>query len=478
MAIGGRQAVRAGGRTVRPPFARRCGAGAAALLVTLASCSGGGTEAARAKRIAGFIGGVASDEPRATLAGRDVLARGGTAADAAVAVGFMLAATLPSRASLGAGGACHAYAPTARGPGHPQPTAILFTPVPGAPAGVQNDRPAAVPMLARGLFLLDVRYGGGLPFEALIAPAETVAQSGAPVSRALAADLAVVAAPLLGDPAARAVFGPALHEGDTLVQTDLGATLDAIRSGGVGSLYQGPLAQRFAAASALAGGSVPAARLHDALPEERSAIVLPDGRDQVAFLPPPADGGLAAAAAFHVLASAPQDVAGAGAAAASVVVYERATGGDPQALLAMNTPPATLPALPASTSFTVLDRRGGAVACALTMDNLFGTGRVAPGTGVVLAAAPRPASAPLLAAAIAWDADRRAFRAAAAASGQGFAGLAAGVGIHNALAGSASMPDQGRVNVMSCGGGLPGAPSSCAWATDPKGYGLAAGSIE
>ncbi len=451
-----------------------------ALLLALSSCSGGSTEPTSAKRIVGFIGGVASDEPRATLAGRDVLARGGTAADAAVAVGFMLAATLPSRASLGAGGACLAYDPAVRGPGHGQPTAILFTPVPGAPGGLQNDRPAAVPMLARGLFLLDVRYGSGMAFEQLIAPAEQVARFGAPVSRALAADLAVVAGPLLGDPDARAIFGPALHEGDTLVQADLGATLDAIRASGVGSLYQGQLAQRFVAASALAGGAVTAANLHDALPQERDAIVLPSGHDQVAFLPPPADGGLAAAAAFHVLAAAPQDVAGAATAAASVVAYERANGGDPQALLAMSTPPAALPELPASTSFTVLDRHGDAVACALTMDNLFGTGRVASSTGIVLAATPDTRAAPLLAAAIAWNADRRAFRAAAAASGQSFAGLGAGIGIHNALSGSAPMPDPvpapGRLNVIGCSDYLPGSPSSCGWATDPRGYGLAAGS--
>ncbi len=449
-------------------------------MLALSSCSGGSTESPSATRIAGFIGGVASDEPRATLAGRDVLARGGTAADAAVAVGFMLAATLPSRASLGAGGACLAYDPAAHGAGHGQPTAVLFTPVPAAPGGVQNDRPAAVPMLARGLFLLDVRYGSGMAFEQLIAPAEQVARFGAPVSRALAVDLAVVAGPLLADPDARAIFGPALHEGDTLVQADLGATLDAIRASGVGSLYQGQLAQRFAAASALAGGAVPTASLHDALPQERNAIVLPSGHDQVAFLPPPADGGLAAAAAFHVLAAAPQDVAGAATAAASVVAYERANGGDPQALLAMSTPPAALPALSASTSFTVLDRHGGAVACALTMDNLFGTGRVAPGTGVVLAATPDPRTAPLLAAAIAWNADRRAFRAAAAASGQSLAGLGAGLGIHNALSGRAPMPDSvpdpGRLNVIGCSDDLPGSPNSCGWATDPRGYGLAAGS--
>ena len=43
---------------------------------------------------------------------------------------------------------------------------------------------------------------------------------------------------------------------------------------------------------------------------------------------------------------------------------------------------------PNATSFVVIDRDGSAVACALTMNNLFGTGRFAPGTGVLLAAYP------------------------------------------------------------------------------------------
>jgi gamma-glutamyltranspeptidase/glutathione hydrolase len=43
---------------------------------------------------------------------------------------------------------------------------------------------------------------------------------------------------------------------------------------------------------------------------------------------------------------------------------------------------------PSATSFVVVDRDGSAVACSLTMNNNFGTGRMAKGTGILLAAAP------------------------------------------------------------------------------------------
>jgi gamma-glutamyltranspeptidase/glutathione hydrolase len=48
----------------------------------------------------------AADESRAAEVGRDVLAGGGNATDAAVAMYFAMAVTLPSAASLGASGAC------------------------------------------------------------------------------------------------------------------------------------------------------------------------------------------------------------------------------------------------------------------------------------------------------------------------------------------------------------------------------------
>lgn len=437
--------------------------------------------------IKGFLGGVAADEPSAALVGREVLSAGGTAGDAAVAIGFALAVTLPSRAGLGGGGACLAYRAGAKGPDTGAPQAILF--VPPAPASPGTaDRPAAPPMLARGLFLLHLHYGTRR-FESLLGPAEQMARSGVTVSRALARDLSVVAGPLGADPAARSVFFPGgspLAEGARFVQPGLAGTLAEMRRLGIGDLYQGGLAHILIDAGRDAGAGLTVADLRAALPTIRPILSVAAGDYSVAFLPPPADGGLAAAAAFTALRQDPTAVDAAGARALAAAARWR-QGGTVDATALINgtatVPDAALPPLPASTSFVVLDRLGGAVACALTMNNLFGTGRVAGGTGILLAASPKVVPPPLLAAALAFDPKRHAFRAAVGAAGQEGAPLAAAVAMAQALADPGTtphpmptpVPEPGRANVIECPRDLPGDARACAWATDPRGSGLAIG---
>jgi gamma-glutamyltranspeptidase/glutathione hydrolase len=337
-------------------------------------------------------------------------------------------------------------------------------------------------MLARGLYLLHARYGS-LPFETLIVTAEQLARFGTPAPRALVRDIALVAGPLLEDPNARAVFsqgGAPLTEGQTLLQPDLGAALAQIRVSGVGDLYTGALARRIVQASPLAGGPLALTDLNGALPKLAPAIVLPDRHDKVAFLPPPADGGLAAAAGFATLQRDRASLGNATARALAVAARWRQGGADAESLLtSANLTQASLPALPASTSFVTLDKNGNAVACSLSMDNLFGTGRVLPGLGILLAASPAAAPSPLYSAAIAWNDNVHAFHAAVGGSGQQGAPMAVAVGMLNALSTNRPMPtpvpDPGRANVISCFNYLPGENGSCAWATDPREPGLALG---
>jgi gamma-glutamyltranspeptidase / glutathione hydrolase len=463
-----------------------------ALVVLLPGCSTvnkvtdsvlgtGGLKPGQAGYVAGFLGGVVADEPRAALAGREVLSQGGTAADAAVAVGLTLTVTLPSRAGLGGGGACIAYSPDAKSPNKGEPEAVMFTPLAPAASG-GGDRPAAVPMMARGMFLLHARYGVA-PFEALLGSAEQLAHFGVPVSRALAKDIAAVSGPLMADPNARAVFsqdGVPLTEGQILRQPDLGGTLAQLRVSGVGDMYQGALAQRIARASGDIGGPMTLSDLRRALPKLTAPLVREFRNDKVAFLPPPADGGLAAEAAFDVLAANPSDVGSAAARSLAVVARYRAGGVTPAAVLAAkDLPVVSASPFPASTSFVTMDRFGNAVACAVTMDNLFGTGRILPGLGFVAAASPNAVPPPLLAAGLVWNDNIKAFRAAAAGSGQAGASLAVAVALINTLKTNRPMsvpvPDPGRANVIACGQYLPGENGACGWANDPRENGLALG---
>jgi gamma-glutamyltranspeptidase/glutathione hydrolase len=337
-------------------------------------------------------------------------------------------------------------------------------------------------MLAKGMAALSARFGSE-PIGDLIARAEQVARLGVPVSHLLAQDLSVVAQPLLADRAAAAVFGPdgtILTEGAEMLQPDLAATLGRMRVLGVDDLYTGPDAHRLATTTPLAGAFVSLTDLRSATAFLLKPLVVESGPVSVAFPPPPPDGGVAADAAFRALQASPGDTSGAQAHALSAAVHWR-HGSSPEEAIAgpLTNDMQVVSLLPASTSFVTLDRKGGAVACALTMNNLFGTGRIAPDTGILLAASPQVAPLPLLAAALAWSPKMKAFRAAAGGSGQQGAALAAADAMFNTLRSGKPMPtpvpEPGRANVIACASYLPGDQKSCGWAADPRGGGLATG---
>jgi gamma-glutamyltranspeptidase/glutathione hydrolase len=370
------------------------------------------------------FGYAVADEPQAALVARQVLNQGGNAADAAAAEGFALAVTLPSRAGLGGGGACIIKMPDAAGKA--QPATVVMCP-PGVPASAAGSRPVAVPALARGLLALEARYGR-MPVSSVIVPAERLA-GGVPVSPALAADLAVVGPALLADPNAASVFGAngaVLTAGANLQQPDLAGTLEVLRTQGVQGFYQGGFADQFSAAATAAGGAISDADLAASVPQFVAPEITKAGVDEAAFIP-----------------------------------AQAASGGP----------------LPASAGFAALDKNGGIVACAVTMNNLFGTGRVAAGTGILLAASPRANPVPVLGAAIAYTPGDGKFVAAVTGTGQEGAAAAVADGLYNALhkAPAALVPEPGRANVISCPDGVPGGEASCTASADPRAQGLATG---
>lgn len=385
----------------------------------------GGGSASTPGPVKSVFGYAVADEPQAALVGRAILNQGGNAVDAAVAEGFAQSVTLPSRSGLGGGGACLIEMPNAKG-ALQAPVVVNFPA--GNPGATGGSRPAAVPLMARGLLAMQARYGL-LPQASVITPAERLAAGGAQMSQALESDLQVVGNAFLSDPQAAAIFAPTgslLPVGATFRQANLAATIENLRVNGVGGLYNGTYAAQFAQAADEAGGGLTAQDLNNAVPSYSAPNISKQSGYEIASLPV--------------------------------------------------TPVAPGTALPASGSFMALDKHGGIVICVTSMNNLFGTGRFAPGTGVLLAASPRATPTPQLAGAIAYTSGDHAFRSAVTGTGQSEAETAVQIGLKNALTGETTpIPLPGRANIISCPGHVPGNEASCRASASPAGNGLAIG---
>lgn len=441
----------------------RVGAGARVLVATtaalllLAACADDRT-AGVLGQVEGFSGLVAADEPQAVLIGRDVLALGGLATDAAVAMGFALSVTLPSSAGLGGGGVClvaDAEPPT--GPDRTADTvqALEFLPDPTTGPG----QAMGVPALARGLFALHARYGS-LRWESLVMPAETLARFGAPVSRALARRVPA-------GPARPARFPPTLAEGDRLVHHDLAAVLGRLRQWGAGDLHDGLLAREMLAAAQTAGLALTIEDLRRELPRWGSADTTPRGNETVYRI---ARGGEPASPSATTGGTAGEGGTG--------------SGGD------------------GTTGFVVADRLGNAVSCVLTLGRPFGLGQEMPGQGFFVAAPEAGTTAgPDLAALVMVNRHVREFHLALAAGGFGARSLmdqvtgplladslsdptpALGAVVGRVTAGADGGAGTGtagaaaRINGAFCAEGIPPRPETCAVVTDPRGagYGLRVG---
>ncbi|MBX9945028.1 MAG: gamma-glutamyltransferase family protein, partial [Reyranella sp.] len=234
---------------------------------------------------------VSADESRAAEVGRDVLQNGGNAADAAIAMYFTMAVTLPSAASLGAAGACIVHSSKTNAA-----EAFVFAPI--AAPGPVNGVPFMVPGGVRALTLMHVRHGQ-LRWEQTVASAERLARFGTPVSRALSRDFQAGGSLLGSDRETRRIFAkggagtPA--EGENLVQADLAGTLGVIRSRGGVEFFQGTLARTLSDQISQMGGSLPLEALRNAVPQAGPPASEAYGRQRVYVAPAPMAGASALA---------------------------------------------------------------------------------------------------------------------------------------------------------------------------------------
>lgn len=367
--------------------------------------------------------GIASDEPHAALVGRDVLAAGGSAADAIVAMYFTLAVTLPSTASLGGGGVCLIHESISG-----RTETLEFTATAPSVLPPTTTRPSATPGAVRGISELHRRYGRA-NWGNLIKPAEQLARFGVPVSRALASDLKLAAEALFMDPNARFIFahadGTPLNEGDNLKQFDLAGVLTKLRRYGAGDFYAGQISAALIRGAEQNGGSLSHMDLRNTQALWQEAVGTNIGDFTVFTSPPPTAGAITAMQIWSMLAAdnrylesneierrhlfaeasmrAFQDRGitlfsdGAATVPVTKLLDEKHLGQlmsnyKPNKHTAPHSPteqPRTTIENPSATSFLVADKDGLAIACLTSLHNLFGIGRVAEDTGIVLAAAPK-----------------------------------------------------------------------------------------
>jgi gamma-glutamyltranspeptidase / glutathione hydrolase len=394
------------------------------------------SDAARFLPALGPNGMFASQEAKATRIGVEILEKGGNAVDAAVAVGFALAVTLPRAGNLGGGGFMLVHlaerdetvAIDYRETAPAAATRDMFLDEKGEPdprKSRDSGLSVGVPGTVRGLALAHERYGSGqFTLADLIAPAERLAQDGITVEDDLADSLPQAAGRLGRFPSTRAVFfkgDQPFGRGERLLQADLANTLAAIAQEGPDAFYKGDIAKNIAAAVQAAGGLMTVQDLGAYEAVIRQPVRGTYRGHDIVSMPPPSSGGVHLIQILNILEGFDLPSLGAGSADAVHLLAEamkpayadRATWlGDPErvkvpvrgltakryaeqqrAAIDLNRarPADEIKAgdpLPheadQTTHFSVVDRHGNAVANTYTLNFSYGLGLVAEGTGVLL----------------------------------------------------------------------------------------------
>jgi gamma-glutamyltranspeptidase / glutathione hydrolase len=407
-----------------------------ALAQNTARAPAGSAPAIRAA-VAAKSGMVVAEEALATKVGVEVLKRGGNAVDAAVAVGFALAVTLPRAGNLGGGG--FMLVRLAQGG---KIIAIDYRET--APAGIQADSfldargeadpkksreqglAVGVPGTVAGLALAQRQYGSGkFTLAELIAPAIQLAREGFPIDADLADSLAK-AKPLLARwSTTSAIFlhadGAPLREGELLLQPDLADSLEEIARAGPQAFYRGRIADQIAMSVQAAGGTMTRDDLARYRAAERAPVAGNYRGYDIFSMSPPSAGGVHLIQILNILEGYDLSVLGPGSLqgahlmveAMKIAYADRARFlGDPDfvrvpvagllstayaaELRKLIQPEKALRAgdLTANnpipyegdhtTHYSIVDRDGNAVANTYTLNLHYGLGLVADGTGILL----------------------------------------------------------------------------------------------
>jgi len=378
---------------------------------------------------------VVAAERRAAKIGAKILAQGGNAADAAVAVGFALAVTFPRAGNIGGGGFMLVHMAD-----EDETVAIDYRETAPAAASrdmyldengaVDNDairashRASGVPGTVAGLLYAHDKYGK-LSRRQVMAPAIRLAERGYPISYFAAAMLEDYREALSRNDAARAMFfkpgGAGYQPGEVIKHRALARTLRAISRRGRDGFYKGWVADAIANDMAANGGLITREDLASYKVAERMPLVGTYRGLEVHSMPPPSSGGVHLIQMLNMLETrAPQASGGDSADAlhflAEIMRYAFADRaeylGDTDfvdapvdgliakeyaAALAANIQPDKAGVStdigpgdpypydsPETTHFSVIDRDGNMVANTYTLNLSFGSKIVIPGTGIVM----------------------------------------------------------------------------------------------
>ena len=260
------------------------------------------------------LGAIASAHPLATEAGFEILAAGGNAFDAAVAVSAVLGVVEPSSSGFGGGGFWLIH----RAEDNYQ---AMIDGRETAPAAAHRDMyldddgnfqrlsslngplAAGIPGLPAALVELTENYGK-LSLNQNLAAAERIAREGFEVDAHYLKMAGFRHEALLASPAAAAIFldnGNPPTAGFKLTQTDLAAVIKAMQRKGRDGFYAGKVAKKLVNGVTAAGGIWTVDDLSEYRVKTRDVVTGSYHNLKIVTAPPPSSGGVALVTALNIL---------------------------------------------------------------------------------------------------------------------------------------------------------------------------------